>query len=212
MIELIPSIQSTRSALDAERTRIEIVSQNLANANVTRSVDGQPYKRKQVVFETLVNNAGTNANSGSTIRVSRVESDNRPFREVFKPDHPDADARGYVRYPNVNVHEEMVDLIASSRAFEANIAVVKNARQLAQQAMAIGKRYTLTDTLRWKRFLHSECSIRPPSENPPSARPGWSLCRRRGWETWENSFPTRRWESYSRSTRHSRTRCRCPRG
>ncbi|MEN9602667.1 MAG: flagellar basal body rod protein FlgC [Verrucomicrobiota bacterium] len=140
MIELIPSIQSTRSALDAERTRIEIVSQNLANANVTRSIDGQPYKRKQVVFETLVNNAGTNANSGSTIRVSRVESDNRPFREVFKPDHPDADARGYVRYPNVNVHEEMVDLIASSRAFEANIAVVKNARQLAQQAMAIGKR------------------------------------------------------------------------
>ena len=140
MIQLIPSIQSTRSALDAERTRIEIVSQNLANANVTRSVDGQPYKRKQVVFETLVNNAGTNANSGSTIRVSRVESDNRPFREVFKPDHPDADARGYVRYPNVNVHEEMVDLIASSRAFEANIAVVKNARQLAQQAMAIGKR------------------------------------------------------------------------
>jgi flagellar basal-body rod protein FlgC len=140
MIELIPSIQSTRSALDAERTRIEIVSQNLANANVTRSVDGQPYKRKQVVFETLVNNAGTNANSGSTIRVSRVESDNRPFREVFKPDHPDADARGYVRYPNVNVHEEMVDLIAPSRAFEANIAVVKNARQLAQQAMAIGKR------------------------------------------------------------------------
>jgi len=140
MIELIPSIQSTRSAFDAERTRIEIVSQNLANANVTRSIDGQPYKRKQVVFETLVNNAGTNANSGSTIRVSRVESDNRPFREVFRPDHPDGDARGYVRYPNVNVHEEMVDLIASSRAFEANIAVVKNARQLAQQAMAIGKR------------------------------------------------------------------------
>jgi flagellar basal-body rod protein FlgC len=140
MIQLIPSIQSTRSALDAERTRVDIVSQNLANANVTRAADGQPYKRKQVVFESLVNNAGTNPNSGSTIRVTRVESDNRPFREVFKPDHPDADARGYVRYPNVNVHEEMVDLIASSRAFEANIAVVKNARQLAQQAMSIGKR------------------------------------------------------------------------
>ena len=140
MIQLIPSIQSTRSALDAERTRVDIVSQNLANANVTRGADGQPYKRKQVVFESLVNNAGANANSGSTIRVTRVESDNRPFREVFKPDHPDADPRGYVRYPNVNVHEEMVDLIASSRAFEANIAVVKNARQLAQQAMSIGKR------------------------------------------------------------------------
>lgn len=83
MIELIPSIQSTRSALDAERTRIEIVSQNLANANVTRAADGQPYKRKQVIFESLVNNAGTNPNSGSTIRVSRVESDQRPFREVL---------------------------------------------------------------------------------------------------------------------------------
>ncbi|MEY4691886.1 MAG: flagellar basal body rod protein FlgC [Verrucomicrobiota bacterium] len=140
MIQLIPSIQSTRSALDAERTRVEIVSQNLANANVTRAEDGQPYKRKQVVFESLVNNAGANPASGSTIRVARVESDNRPFREVFKPDHPDADARGIVRYPNVNIHEEMVDLIASSRAFEANVAVVKNARQLAQQAMAIGKR------------------------------------------------------------------------
>lgn len=140
MIQLIPSIQSTRSALDAERTRVEIVSQNLANANVTRAADGQPYKRKQVIFESLVNNAGANLESGSTIRVTRVESDNRPFREVFKPDHPDADARGYVRYPNVNVHEEMVDLIASSRAFEANVAVVKNARQLAQQAMSIGKR------------------------------------------------------------------------
>lgn len=140
MIQLIPSIQSTRSALDAERTRVEIVSQNLANANVTRAADGQPYKRKQVIFESLVNNAVANPNSGSTIRVTRVESDNRPFREVFKPDHPDADARGFVRYPNVNVHEEMVDLIASSRAFEANVAVVKNARQLAQQAMSIGKR------------------------------------------------------------------------
>ena len=98
-----------------------------------------------MIFESLVTNAGAggatgNSAAGSTIRIARVESDNRPFREVFKPDHPDADARGFVRYPNVNVHEEMVDLIASSRAFEANVAVVKNARQLAQQAMAIGKR------------------------------------------------------------------------
>ena len=59
---------------------------------------------------------------------------------LYMPDHPDADARGIVRYPNVNVHEEMVDMIASSRAFEANLAVVKNARQMAQQSMAIGKR------------------------------------------------------------------------
>ena len=140
MIQLIPSIQSTRSALDAEQTRVGIVSQNLANANVTRGSDGQPYKRQQVIFESLVNNAGTGTGGAATVRVSRIESDKRPFREVFKPDHPDADGRGYVRFPNVNVHEEMVDLIASSRAFEANVAVVKNARHLAQQAMSIGKR------------------------------------------------------------------------
>lgn len=142
MIQLLPGIQSTAAALDAEHIRFDIVSQNIANAQVTRAAEGGPYRRQQVVFESLLTEGPTATNMGGarTVKVSRIEKDQRPFREVFNPDHPDADRRGIVKLPNVNVHEEMVDMIASSRAFEANLAVVKNARQMAQQAMSIGKR------------------------------------------------------------------------
>ncbi len=142
MIQLLPGIQSTASALDAEHTRFDVVSQNIANAQVTRGADGGPYRRQQVVFETFLTDGpnSTNFDGSRAVRVSNIEKDQRPFREVYNPEHPDADGRGIVKLPNVNVHEEMVDLIASSRAFEANLAVVKNARQMAQQAMTIGKR------------------------------------------------------------------------
>lgn len=142
MIQLLPGIQSTASALDAEHTRFDIVSQNIANAQVTRGADGGPYRRQQVVFETLLTEGpnATNLGGSRMVKVSKIEADKRPFQEIYNPEHPDADGRGIVKLPNVNVHEEMVDLIASSRAFEANLAVVKNARQMAQQAMSIGKR------------------------------------------------------------------------
>jgi flagellar basal-body rod protein FlgC len=142
MIQLLSGIKSTAAALDAEHTRFDIVSQNIANAQVTRGSDGGPYRRQQVLFESLLTDGSPGLSGGEsrTVQVTRIEKDGHPFREVFNPDHPDADTRGIVRYPNVNVHEEMVDMIASSRAFEANLAVVKNARQMAQQAMAIGKR------------------------------------------------------------------------
>ena len=74
------------------------------------------------------------------MRVARIQKDERPFRLVHLPGHPDADASGMVAMPNVNIHEEMADLIAASRAFEANLAVVRNARTLAMQTLAIGKR------------------------------------------------------------------------
>jgi flagellar basal-body rod protein FlgC len=143
MIQLLNGIRSTAAALDAEHVRFDVVSQNLANAHVTRGADGKPYQRQQVIFESLLADSTPGAPPGTgahTVHISRIDKDTRPFREVFKPDHPDADPRGYVKYPNVNVHEEMVDMIASSRAFEANLAVVKNARLMAQQAMSIGKR------------------------------------------------------------------------
>lgn len=142
MIQLLSGIKSTSSALEAEQTRFDIVSQNLANAQVTRGPNGEPYRRQQVVFESLLSKGAGGATSGDvhTVHVSKITPDQAPFREVFNPGHPDADQNGNVRYPNVNVHEEMVDMIASSRAFEANLAVVKNARQMAQQSMAIGKR------------------------------------------------------------------------
>jgi flagellar basal-body rod protein FlgC len=143
MLNFISGISSTSAALNAERIRMEVVSQNIANANTTRGLDGKPYRRQQVVFEAVLSQqqmAGRSELPLSEVRVARIQSDQRPLRQVYNPDHPDHDAQGYVSLPNVEVHEEMADLITSSRAFEANLAVVKNARSMALQTLSIGKR------------------------------------------------------------------------
>jgi flagellar basal-body rod protein FlgC len=142
MINLISGIDSTSAALNAERVRMDVVSENIANANTTRGIDGKPYQRQQVVFETVLRSAQNSDASVSTpqsIQVARIEKDARPPRMVYNPTHPDADGQGMVAMPAINVHEEMVDMIAISRAFEANIAVVKNAHAMAMQALSIGK-------------------------------------------------------------------------
>ncbi len=139
MISFIPAVNSSAAALDAERTRLEVISQNIANANTTRGVDGKAYQRQQVVFESVLRQAGGNL-AVPELRVSNIVKDQRPPRLVFNPGHPDADEQGMVAMPNVNIHEEMADMIVASRAFEANLAVIKNARQLAMQALSIGKR------------------------------------------------------------------------
>ncbi len=142
MINLLSGIHSTSSALNAERIRMEVISQNIANANTTRGSDGKPYAREQVIFETVLGQqqSGGIGPAAKGVQVSRIEKDSRQARLVFNPGHPEANAEGMVAMPNINVHEEMADLIASSRAFEANLAVVKNARTMALQSLAIGKR------------------------------------------------------------------------
>ena len=143
MINLLTGIASTASALNAERIRMEVVSQNMANANTTRDLDGKPYQRQQVVFEKILNQqfGSPGLGAGETgVQVARIEKDPRPPIFVFNPGHPDADSSGMVAMPNISIHEEMADLIVSSRAFEANLSVVRNARTLALQTLAIGKR------------------------------------------------------------------------
>jgi flagellar basal-body rod protein FlgC len=140
MIDVLSGIQSTAAALNAERTRLDVISENIANAHNTRGPDGKPYQRQVVAFETTLQQAVAKDGQLPTVRVARVQKDPRPPQLVYQPGHPDADARGMVALPNVNIHEEMADLIAASRAFEANLAVVKNARNMALQALAIGKR------------------------------------------------------------------------
>lgn len=142
MINFIPGIQSTSAALTAERIRMDVISQNIANAETTRGVDGKPYQRQQVVFETLLNrSSGFGLSEGpQSVRVARITPDTRAPRLVHNPGHPDANADGMVAVPDISVHEEMADLIAASRTFEANLAVVKNARQMALQTLSIGKR------------------------------------------------------------------------
>jgi flagellar basal-body rod protein FlgC len=144
MINALSGVDSAAMAMAAERMRMDVVSQNIANAHVTRGVDGAPYKRQQVVFESFLRDASQTGTGGSVplgVRVARIDQDQRAPRMVYNPAHPDANAKsGMVAMPNVDMHSEMVDMITSSRAFEANLMVVKTARTLAMQTLGIGRR------------------------------------------------------------------------
>jgi flagellar basal-body rod protein FlgC len=141
MIQILSGIQNTAAALDAERTRLDIISENIANANNTRGLDGKPYQRQVVVFESALQQAigGDSSSQMPVLQIARIEKDSRPGQSVYAPANPDADEQGMVAMPNVNIHEEMADMINASRAFEANLAVVKNARQMAMQTLAMGR-------------------------------------------------------------------------
>ena len=138
-INILPGADSAASALQAEKVRMEVISQNIANANTTSTDKGGPYQRQVVRFETIMANQFDPQSAKAEVRVAGIETDNRPFKVMHQPGHPDADADGMVKYPNVNVHEEMADLIASSRAMEANLSIIRTARQMAMQTLAIGK-------------------------------------------------------------------------
>jgi len=144
MINILNGIDSTSSALNAERIRMDVVSQNIANVNITRGPDGKPYQRQQVAFESVLKDqsgpAGGQGAEPQLVRVARIESSQRPPRMVYQPGHVDADANGMVAMPNINIYEEMVDLMAASRSYEANLNVVKTARSMALQTLSIGKR------------------------------------------------------------------------
>ena len=144
MINILTGIDSTSSALNAERIRMDVVSQNIANVNTTRGPNGKPYVRQQVVFEAVLKDqlkpSGTPGSEPQMVRVAQVEAARRPLRTVYQPGHADADANGMVAMPNINIHEEMVDLMSASRSYEANLSVVKTARSMALQTLSIGKR------------------------------------------------------------------------
>ena len=141
MVQILSGIQSTAAALEAERTRLDVISENIANAQTTHGPDGKPYQRKVVVFESALQQALGNDDGTQTpaLQVARITKDQRPPVMVYEPGHPDADANGMVAMPDINIHEEMADLISASRSFEANLMVVKNARSMALQALSIGK-------------------------------------------------------------------------
>jgi flagellar basal-body rod protein FlgC len=137
-MNLISAVDISSSALAAQRTRLDIVAQNIANAQTTRTPGGGPYQRQIVSFETeLLKRAG--GQSLQTVHVAGVSSDRSEGERVQNPQHPDADAEGFVQMPNVNLAYEMVDLITASRTYEANLAVVKDARTMAMKTLEIGK-------------------------------------------------------------------------
>ena len=141
MIQILAGIQNTTAALQAEQTRLNVISENIANANTAHGVDGKPYQRQVVVFATALQQAMNADGSTATpaLKVASIEKDTRDPVQIYDPGNPDADARGMISMPNINIHEEMADLISASRTFEADLAVVKNSRSMAMETLAIGK-------------------------------------------------------------------------
>lgn len=133
------------SALSAERLRMDVIANNVANANTTRGPDGGPYRRKEVVFQPRADfdrilwlnipRFQESSGAGLGVRVRGVIEDARPFRRVYDPGHPDANSDGYVLYPNFNVVEEMVDMISATRAYQANMSVIQSAKDMALQSL-----------------------------------------------------------------------------
>lgn len=143
-MNLISGIDVSSGALNAQKTRLDIIAQNIANAQTTRGPDGRPYQRQIVSFETelLKRTDMRGLSTGpslQSVRVAGVAKDQTPGQRIFDPQHPDADSTGTVTMSNVNLAYEMIDLITASRAYEANLTVVKNAKQMALKALEIGK-------------------------------------------------------------------------
>lgn len=138
-MNIISGIDVTAGALTAQKTRLDIVAQNIANAQTTRGPDGLPYQRKTVSFETELLRHTGGAAALQSVHVGKIGTDTTPGARIYDPQHADAGADGYVIMPNVNMAFEMVDLMSASRAYEANLSVVKTARQMALKALDIGK-------------------------------------------------------------------------
>ncbi len=133
---LFDAIDIAASGLTAERLRMDVTAENLANAQTTRTPEGGPYRRKAVVLQQagsgfagqLTAAVGSGAAQPTGVEVAGVVTDGTPLRRVYDPGHPDADAQGYVTMPNVNSVTEMVDLIDASRAYEANVTAMQTAK------------------------------------------------------------------------------------
>jgi len=146
-MDFFSSMNISASALTAERTRMNLISSNLANANTTRTPEGGPYKRKDAVFSAAAAQAGSFggalngaiAKDAKQVEVTQIIEDQSAPRMQFDPSHPDADARGYVAMPNVNVMEEMADMINATRTYEANVTAVQAAKSMAMKTLEIGK-------------------------------------------------------------------------
>ena len=142
MLGIFSAMEIAASGLTAERTRMNTIASNLANARTTRTEQGGPYKRLDPIFEArpVDQNGEIGATNGvSLAKVSRIEQDQRPGTMVYEPGHPDANAEGYVEYPNVNAVEEMVNMITASRAYEAGITSIDTVKRMARSALDIGR-------------------------------------------------------------------------
>ena len=148
-MSLFGSMNISASGMTAQRLRMDTISQNIANANTTRTDSGDPYRRKTVVFEQVgtANNfkqmlngyLDDYRNQGGGVKVSSIVEDSSPFITTYDPTHPDADEEGYVQLPNVNTIEEMTNLISANRSYEANITAFNASKSMISSALNIGR-------------------------------------------------------------------------
>ena len=151
-MSIFSSMNTTASALTAQRLRMDVISSNIANVDTTRAkqVNGEwePYRRKSVTlaedngqFSSFLNKAmGKEENAGNGVRVTAINDDREtPFKLVYNPTHPDANEDGYVEMPNVDLLTEMVDLVSSTRSYEANVTVFNASKSMLTKALEIGK-------------------------------------------------------------------------
>lgn len=144
---MFDALEVSASALTAERLRMDVTAQNLANAQTTRGADGQPYRRKEVVLAersaqpsfgaTLAGAMGKRGGNPGGVEVAAIASDPTPLKRIYDPGHPDADAQGYVTMPNVDPVAEMVDLISAQRAYEANVTAMQAAKQMFTKTLEL---------------------------------------------------------------------------
>jgi len=142
---LFGAMNISAAGMSAQRSRMDIVAENIANADSTHTAKGGPYRRRQVVFEShqakakfdRVFQSSFQGGGPSSVKVSSIIEDKRPFREIYDPGHPDANAKGMVKLPNVNTVEEMVDMQSASRSFEANVTTMEAAKRMFQKSLEL---------------------------------------------------------------------------
>jgi len=146
MLDTMAGLRASFAGLQAQRARMNIIASNLANAEVTRTPEGGPYQRKEVIFAALPQAAsfedllqGHLKDGVSEVRVVDIASAPNDLRLVYDPEHPDANTQGYVAYPNINVLQEMADLVATSRLYEANVTAVNATKDMMLRALQIGR-------------------------------------------------------------------------
>ena len=132
------------SGLNAQKRRLEVISSNLANAESTRTAEGGPYRRKDVIFETTPVAAALEEPTQFSeiyqgVKIGKIVMDKTPLRKVFEPQHPDADVDGYVLYPNVNGVAEMVNMLSALRSYDANVTALDASKSMALKALEIGR-------------------------------------------------------------------------
>jgi len=145
-MDFFDALNTSSAALSAQRLRMNLISGNLANVNTTRTSEGGPYRRKEAVFAAHPLNqsfkqilADRQNNTIASVKVARVIEDRNPPVMKYDPQHPDADAKGYVAMPNINLMEEMVNMISATRGYEANVTALKAAKDMALKALEIGR-------------------------------------------------------------------------